>query len=155
MTSRNILWSHMGWEEVSFHWFFQSTGDTYVISLIIVLLSTLYTINFELGHWKLKSFAPRQIPHGVAIIDISSSSSSCLVCVCVVILCVFVVLCVHCCFFLLWMPECWLEVSIRKVLLPAISKEVFLGFPVPKSKCWDGSQDSKLPLHASHVALPT
>ena len=31
----------------------------------------------------------------------------------------------------------------------------FLGFPVPKSKCWDGSQDSTLPLHASHVALPT
>ena len=30
-----------------------------------------------------------------------------------------------------------------------------LGFPVPKSKCWDGSQDSRLPLHASHVALPT
>jgi hypothetical protein len=26
---------------------------------------------------------------------------------------------------------------------------------VPKNKCWDGSQDSKLPLHASHVALPT
>jgi len=36
-----------------------------------------------------------------------------------------------------------------------ISEQVFLGFPVPKSKCWDGSQDSKLPLHASHVALPT
>ena len=35
------------------------------------------------------------------------------------------------------------------------SRQVFLGFPVPKSKCWDGSQDSKLPLHASHVALPT
>ena len=31
----------------------------------------------------------------------------------------------------------------------------FLGFPVSISKCWDGSQDSKLPLHASHVALPT
>ena len=31
----------------------------------------------------------------------------------------------------------------------------FLGFHVPKSKCWAGSQDSKLPLHASHVALPT
>ena len=31
----------------------------------------------------------------------------------------------------------------------------FLGFRVPKSKCWDGSQNSKLPLHASHVALPT
>ena len=37
----------------------------------------------------------------------------------------------------------------------AISTQVFLGFPVPRSKCWDGSQDSKLPLHASHVALPT
>ena len=31
----------------------------------------------------------------------------------------------------------------------------FLGFPVSISKCWDGSQHSKLPLHASHVALPT
>jgi len=31
----------------------------------------------------------------------------------------------------------------------------FLAFPVSKSKCWDGSQNSKLPLHASHVALPT
>ena len=31
----------------------------------------------------------------------------------------------------------------------------FSWFPVPRSKCWDGSQDSKLPLHASHVALPT
>ena len=31
----------------------------------------------------------------------------------------------------------------------------FLGFPVSISKRWDGSQDSKLPLHASHVALPT
>jgi len=32
---------------------------------------------------------------------------------------------------------------------------VSLGFPVSKSKCWDGSQDSKLPLHASNVAFPT
>jgi len=31
----------------------------------------------------------------------------------------------------------------------------FSCYPVPKSKCWDASQDSKLPLHASHVALPT
>jgi len=44
---------------------------------------------------------------------------------------------------------------IRKVLRPVISTQVFLGFPVPKSKCWDGSQDSKLALHASHVALLT
>ena len=33
--------------------------------------------------------------------------------------------------------------------------QVFLGFLVSISKCWDVSQDSKLPLHASHVALPT
>ena len=32
--------------------------------------------------------------------------------------------------------------------------QVFLGFPVPKSKCCDGSQDSKLQLRASHVAPP-
>jgi hypothetical protein len=37
----------------------------------------------------------------------------------------------------------------------AASAQVFLGFPVSISKCWDGSQDSKLPLHASHVALPS
>ena len=48
-----------------------------------------------------------------------------------------------------------LEVSIRKVLRPTTSTRVFLGFPVPISKYWDGSQDSKLPLHASYVALPT
>ena len=47
------------------------------------------------------------------------------------------------------------KVSIRKVLRPATSTQVFLGFPVSISKCGDGSQDSKLPLHASHVALPT
>ena len=39
--------------------------------------------------------------------------------------------------------------------LPATSAQVFLGFPVSISKCWDGSQDSKLPLHASHAAFPT
>ena len=37
----------------------------------------------------------------------------------------------------------------------ATSTQVFLGFPVPVSKCSDGSQHSKLPLHASHVALRT
>ena len=33
----------------------------------------------------------------------------------------------------------------------------FSSFPLFDSimvTCWDGSQDSKLPLHASHVALP-
>jgi len=48
-----------------------------------------------------------------------------------------------------------LTFSFRKVLRPATSTQVFLGFPVSVSKCWDGSHDSKLPLHASHVALPT
>jgi hypothetical protein len=32
------------------------------------------------------------------------------------------------------MPDCWLEVSIRKVLRPATSTQVFLGFPVSLSK---------------------
>jgi hypothetical protein len=32
--------------------------------------------------------------------------------------------------------------------------QVFLGFPVSISKCWDGSCVSKLPLRASHLALP-
>jgi len=44
---------------------------------------------------------------------------------------------------------------LAKSQYSATSEQVFLGIPVPKSKCWDGSQDSKLPLHASHVALPT
>ena len=59
------------------------------------------------------------------------------------------------CCFLIYMPDCWLEVSIRKVLRPATSTQFFLVFPVPKRKYSDGPQDSKLPLHASHVALPT
>jgi hypothetical protein len=50
---------------------------------------------------------------------------------------------------------CWLEVSIQKVLRPATLAQVFLGFPVSTRKCWDDSQDSKLLLNASHVALPT
>jgi len=53
--------------------------------------------------------------------------------------------------FLLEMPDCWL----LEILQLATATQVFLGFPVPKSKCSDGSQDSKLPLHASHVAVPT
>jgi len=65
---------------------------------------------------------------------------SCFVCI-VVILCKFVVICVL--LFLFQMPNCWLQVSIRKVLRPATSTQVFLGFPVSISKCWDGSQDSQ------------
>jgi hypothetical protein len=49
----------------------------------------------------------------------------------------------------------WLEVSNRKVLRPATSAQVFLGFPVSKSECSDGSQHSQLLLHASQVALLT
>ena len=44
---------------------------------------------------------------------------------------------------------------IRKVLRPATSTQVFLGFPVSTSECSDGSQVSKSLLHASHVALQT
>jgi hypothetical protein len=53
------------------------------------------------------------------------------------------------------LPDFWLEVSIRKVLRPANSAQVFVGFSVSISECCDGSQDSKLLLHASHVALPS
>jgi len=55
----------------------------------------------------------------------------------------------------LYKQEFWLEVSNRKVLRPATSTQVSLGFPVSISKCSDGSQHSKLPLHASYVALQT
>ena len=59
------------------------------------------------------------------------------------------------CLFLLQIPDCWLEVNIRKVLRPATSTQVSLGFPVSTSECSDGSPVSKLLLHASHVALAT
>jgi hypothetical protein len=42
---------------------------------------------------------------------------------CIVLLCVLDLL------------QCWLEVSIRKVLQPATSVHIFLGFPVSKSEC--------------------
>jgi len=38
-------------------------------------------------------------------------------------------------FFLLYMPDCCLEVIIWKVLQPATLTQVFLGFPVSISKC--------------------
>ena len=52
-----------------------------------------------------------------------------------VTLCVLLLLCVYCSFYYTYMPDCWLEVSIRKVLRPATSTEGFLGFSVPKIKC--------------------
>jgi len=62
------------------------------------------------------------------------------VCIVIVVLCVllsYVYLLYYVCipFFLRKMPDCWLEVSIRKVLRTAISTQVFLGFRLPKSKC--------------------
>jgi len=49
---------------------------------------------------------------------------------------IVVVVCICCTtcalLFLLSMPDCWLEVSIRKVLRPATSAQVFLGFRVYK-----------------------
>ena len=64
---------------------------------------------------------------------------SCLVCIVVVVSCVllssYVYLLLYVLLFLLYMPDCGLEVSIRKVLRTATSTEVFLGFPVPISKC--------------------
>ena len=73
---------------------------------------------------------------------------SCLVCNCCwLTVCIFVVVLLRCylmctcctmcalLYLVLQMPDCWLEVSIRKVLRPTTSTQVFLGFPVPKSKC--------------------
>ena len=63
------------------------------------------------------------------------------VCIVVFVLCVllssyvYLLNCVFIAVFLLQMPDCWLEVSIRKVLRPATSAPVFLGFPVSISKC--------------------
>jgi len=36
---------------------------------------------------------------------------------------------------ILYMPDFWLEISIRKVLRPATSARLFLAFPVSISKC--------------------
>jgi hypothetical protein len=57
-------------------------------------------------------------------------------------------------------PTLWFSCSRRFSWSLTLSNLIFLppacspGFPVSNSKCWDGSQNSKLPLHASHVALP-
>jgi len=65
----------------------------------------------------------------------------CLMCNCCwfgrVYFCYLMCICCTVCvlLFLLYMPDCWLEVSIRKVLRPATSTQVFLGFPVSISKC--------------------
>ena len=47
-----------------------------------------------------------------------------------------------CCFtmrvllsYILYLPDCWIEVSIRKVLRPTTSAQVFLGFLLSKSEC--------------------
>ena len=68
---------------------------------------------------------------------------SCRVCIVVVVLCVLLssyvyllyCVCIAVFSFVLQMPDCWLEVSTRKVLRPATSTQVFLGFPVSISKC--------------------
>ena len=47
------------------------------------------------------------------------------------------------------------RIFIKQPLWRSVCKLLKIGFPVSLWKCWDGSQDSRLPLHASHVALPT
>ena len=80
-------------------------------------------------------------------------------CIVVVVLCVllssYVYLLYYVCVAVFTLDAGLLAISqYRKVLRPATSTQVFLGFPLYISKCCDGSQDSRLPLHASHVALP-
>ena len=54
-------------------------------------------------------------------------------------MCLLYLMCICCTMcvllFLLLMPDCWLEVSIRKVLRPTTSTQVFLGFPLSTSEC--------------------
>jgi hypothetical protein len=74
-------------------------------------------------------------PHCVAFpMYIAANCSSSFV-YCVTILCVSLLPCV-CCFtvcvllsYIHWLPDCWLEVSIRKVLRPATSARVNPWFP--------------------------
>jgi len=78
----------------------------------------------------------------------------CLACICC-ILCVFAVPYVYLLYYV-----CIAVLTLDAGLLarsqyPATSTQVFLGFPVSTSECSDGSQVSKLLLHASHVALLT
>jgi hypothetical protein len=76
------------------------------------------------------------------LVDICVHGSSCLVHVVFFVYCHLIYMCgvVRCTscteFDVAQLPGCWLEVSIRKVLRPVISAQVFLlGFPVSKSKC--------------------
>jgi len=64
-----------------------------------------------------------------------------LLCIGLLFLGVFMLLHVYCLtmcvllsYILQW-PDCWLEISIRKVLQPATSAQVYFGFPVSKSEC--------------------
>jgi len=54
------------------------------------------------------------------------------------LLCIVLLFCVYLCYLMrivLLCVYCWLEVSIQKVLQPATTAQVFLGFPVSKSEC--------------------
>jgi hypothetical protein len=84
----------------------------------------------------------------------------CLVCIVVFVLCILLSSYVYLLYYV------WTAVFTLDAGLMAISQcsedpatghldTGFSCFPVFISKCWDGSQDSNLPLHASHVALPT
>jgi hypothetical protein len=73
---------------------------------------------------------------------------------CVIILCVFFYyVCIA--FLHTLVAGCRLEVSIRKVLRPATSAQAFLGFSLSIKRMLRWFQDSKLLLHASHVAIQT
>jgi len=77
-------------------------------------------------------------------------------CIVAVILCVFVVLCVHCSFFLTLDAGLLARSQYSEGPATGHLDTGFSRFPcVYKQMLTDGSQHSKLPLHASHVALPT
>ena len=106
------------------------------------------------GSFVLFTFSTRCILRCLVCIVVS-----CLVCIVVIVLFVllssYVYLLYYVCIAVFTLDALLLARSQYSVLRPASSTQVFLGFPVSISKCGDGSQHSKLPLHASHVALPT
>ena len=68
----------------------------------------------------------------------------CIVLLSCVYLCYLMCVVLLCVYYYTLVADCWLEVIIRKILQPAPLAQVFLGFPVSKSECCDGSQDSQV-----------
>jgi hypothetical protein len=90
----------------------------------------------------------------------------CVACLCALLLTVVGLLCIVLLSYVYFVTLCvlfyYVCIAVLNILVAgllakskATSAQVFLGFPLSKSECSDGSQHSQLLLHASHVALRT